>query len=115
MALTMTRTRTQKALDSLARLIADIHGEIALLEKLIDQHHTDTKLLQAMKARHAILLADKEAVYLTVRQFDEALDPTRIGISERWLKRFGRIGSAAAVQRYIAALLQSSRIEDCSH
>lgn len=35
MALTKTRTRTQTALTSLALLIANVHGELALVEKLL--------------------------------------------------------------------------------
>lgn len=36
MALTMTRTRTQTTLTKLAMLVANVHGELALVERLLD-------------------------------------------------------------------------------
>lgn len=37
MALTKTRTRTQTTLTKLAMLVANVHGELALVEKLLDE------------------------------------------------------------------------------
>lgn len=37
MALTMTRTRTQTTLTKLAMLVANVHGELALVERLLDE------------------------------------------------------------------------------
>lgn len=37
MALTMTRTRTQTTLTKLAMLVANVHGELAFVERLLDE------------------------------------------------------------------------------
>lgn len=36
MALTMTRTRTQTALTKLAEMVANVHGEMAFLDELLE-------------------------------------------------------------------------------
>lgn len=85
-ALTMTRTRTQTALTHLAKAIAAVHGELALLDALgpllLDS-------AEALERRRAALLADRAALYLTLRQFDEALAGRDIGTSPDWLKACG--------------------------
>ena len=52
--------------------------------------------------RRGELLAMRDALYVTLRQFDPALDPTTIGATEEWLKPFGR--GMAGRRRYEAAL-----------
>src|SRR5690606_29034579 len=86
MALTMTRTRTQTTLTRLAQATAEVHAELALIEAL-------TLLLPAsclqLVARRQHLLLERDALYLTLRQFDEEIDGQVIGQSWRWLRRGG--------------------------
>lgn len=116
MAVTRTRTRTQSALNALAKLIAETHGELQVLESLLRPAEADGgKVLRQRKAvevavgaperleaRKHRLVADRDALYATLRQFDAELDPTTIGVSFEWLKKFGR--GQASVRRYLNSL-----------
>ncbi|MFO1336867.1 MAG: hypothetical protein U1F53_01300 [Burkholderiaceae bacterium] len=104
MALTMTRTRTQKALTKLAERVAAVHGELAYVEGRLDAGDVELReeLREGLARRHGELMAMREALYVTLRQFDSALDPTAIGSSDEWLKPFGR--GTAGRRRYEAAL-----------
>lgn len=97
MAMTMTRTRTQTALTKLAERVAAVHGELAYLEGRLGED-LGTELREGMARRRAELLATREALYVTLRQFDSALEPTAIGAMEDWLKPFGR--GTAGKKRY---------------
>lgn len=78
MALTTSRTRTQTALTKLVRLVANIHGELALMEGFAAEspEHDEVRI-----GRRQRLQADRDALYATIRQFDPVLDPTAIGAS----------------------------------
>jgi hypothetical protein len=102
MALTMTRTRTQTALNRLASLVGNLHGELRAVDRLL-QDRPEYK--QVLLARRLKLEADRDAVYLTLKQFDPELDGTRIRALEEWLKPFGKRGSKIAIRRYLGALL----------
>lgn len=105
MALTKTRTRTQTALTRLAMLIANVHGELALVDRLLvnPAELTDAKL-QGLSAKRAELRELRTALYASLRQFDPGLDPADIGSDDGWLKKFGRGGGTLAVERYLKAL-----------
>ena len=89
MALTMTRTRTQTALTTLAERVAAVHGELAYLEGRLGGV-LRAEVREGMARRSVELLPTREALYVTLRQFDPALDPTTIGATEEWLRPFGR-------------------------
>jgi hypothetical protein len=57
---------------------------------------------QALECRRAVALANRDALYATVRQFDPKLDPESIGTAEGWLKPFGR--GTAGRKRYLRSL-----------
>lgn len=101
MALTMTRTRTQTALTKLVELVANIHGELEFVQRLLTEQSFP---LAAMDARRRQLEATRDALHETLRQFDSAVDPTTIRKSDRWLARHGRAGSGAAVRAYVRSL-----------
>lgn len=111
MALTMTRTRTQTTLTKLAEMVANVHGELEFVEGLLAQDcpavtgatSAEPESRNVLVARRRILLASRNALYATVRQFDPAIDPGRIGVSEGWRLRFGRrgLGTKALVARYL--------------
>jgi hypothetical protein len=103
MALTMTRTRTQTTLTKLAEMVANIHGELAFLEGLLQQP-ADAAVSARLSARRLKLVNDREALYATIRQFDPNIDPECIGSLESWRKRFGRMRTnQGLVRRYLAA------------
>lgn len=98
MALTMTRTRTQTALDRLVNLVANLHGELKTVDWLLKDR---PEYKQALLARRQKLEADRDAVYLTLKQFDPELDGTRIRALDDWMKPYGRRGSKTALLRYL--------------
>lgn len=108
MALTMTRTRTQTTLTKLAQIVANLHGELVALEQLIATHPQHAEALQARKK---VVEADRDALYMTLRQFDPELDPTAIGASDEWWKQYGRRGSRAAVQRYFRCAIAQDNVD----
>lgn len=105
MALTKTRTRTQTALTRLALLIANVNGELALVEGLLaSPGELPDAQLRGLAAKRAELRELRTALYASLRQFDPKLDPTDIGSDDGWLKSFGRGGGKTAVRRYLEAL-----------
>lgn len=104
MALTMTRTRTQTALTSLCKLIANVHGELEFIDWALQYRKHGRKVLVAR--RHA-LVGQRDALYTTLRVFDPALDPTAIGVLQEWLRPFGRKASPRAVGKYVKVHLQA--------
>ncbi len=111
MALTMTRTRTQTTLTKLAEMVANVHGELAFLDGLL---HGATGSMRGMApevqvrlaARQLKLVADRDALYATIRQFDAGIDPAGIGSADGWRAGFGRkgLGARLLLARYLAAL-----------
>lgn len=117
MALTMTRTRTQTALTKLAMFVANVHGELAFVEGLLAQAEEGSEgakgdgcagadALALLNARRQKLLADRDALYATVRRFDPKLDPETIGVGADWKLQFGRRGISTLTlkARYINQL-----------
>lgn len=88
MALTMTRTRTQTALTKLAQLLAECNDELNLCHAVLEQRLVpltgEGKSL--VQARMAALESERQALHVTLRQFDQAIDPSCIGTSRAWLK-----------------------------
>ena len=107
MALTMTRTRTQTTLNRLAVMVANVHGELDFLEGLLAGSEPERELGRDVRAqlefRLAKLLADRAALYATVRQFDPTIEPERIGCAAGWRKGIGskRLGTKVFVARYL--------------
>ena len=97
MALSQTRCRNQTTLTKLATRVASVHGELAYVEGRLDGD-LRPELRQGLTRRRGELLEIREALYVTLRQFDPALDPTAIGTVEDWLKQYGR--GVAARRRY---------------
>lgn len=94
MALTMTRTRTQTTLTRLAKLLADLNGELEFVEWLLGELPDHR---EALTARRESLATNRDAVAATLRQFDPALAVDSVGNAQS--KR-----SRRAVQAYLARL-----------
>lgn len=103
MALTMTRNRTQTTLSKLAERVASVHGELAYVERRLADgtQEMPVGLREGLERRRGELVELREALYVTLRQFDPALDPTCIGSTDGWLKPYGR--GLAARRRYETA------------
>lgn len=79
MALTMTRTRTQAALTRLVKALAGINGELALVDRRLQLAKKGSDAWAVLEQRRFKLIADREALCATIRQFDPMLDPTFVG------------------------------------
>lgn len=106
MALSQTRCRNQTTLTKLATRIASVHGELAYVEGRL-AGDLRPELREGPARRRGELLEIREALYMTLRQFDPALDPTAIGTVEDWLKPYGR--GMAGIQRYEQSLRATCR------
>lgn len=101
MALTMTRTRTQKALTDFCRMVANVHGELEFVDWALQHRQKGREVLLLRRER---LLRERDALYGTLRVFNPALDPAaEIGSLTEWLKPYGRKMSDRAAGRYIRA------------
>ena len=105
MALTMTRTRNQTTLNRLAQRIADLHGELATIERLVLANAGGDHGAEALRQRHAQCELDRDALHRTLKQFDPDLDPTGIGPSDKWLSGYGK-SPATRERNYVLALMQ---------
>lgn len=117
MALTMTRTRTQTTLSKLAEMVANVHGELAILEGLLageagfgapgSMQEMAPDVQVRLAARRLQLVRDRDALYATIRQFDASIDPAGIGSGDGWRKSYGRrLGEPELKRRYLAGLPQ---------
>jgi len=101
MALTMTRTRTQTALTKLVELVANLNGELAFVQSLLDEP-TKLNVHERLQLRRVNLVSNLHALHLTVKQFDPEIDPSSIGVLETWRKQYGRnLGAGALAKRYL--------------
>lgn len=96
MALTMTRTRTQTTLTRLAELLANLNGEVEFVDGLLEGFPGHW---EALTIRRGSLVANRDAVAATLRQFDPGL---AVGAVEAARPKRSR----RAVQRYMAELTQ---------
>lgn len=101
MALTMTRTRTQEALNKLAHGLAEVNGELEFLASLV-QLRKDRQALA--DARRAELERVRDAFFIVIKRYDPDLKPEQIGESYGWRKPFGRKATARTVRRYFQRL-----------
>lgn len=87
MALTMTRTRTQTTLTKLATMLANVHGELAFVESWLSEGDGVPPMLEARRQK---LLADRDALYATIKQFDSSIDPRRVVSAAGWQLAYGK-------------------------
>lgn len=106
MALTMTRTRTQTTLNRLSQMIANVHGELATIDRLVSLETSSDTTTKALLNQRAQREQDKAALYATLIQFDPELDPLRIRLSDEWMRVYGRPGTAAALEKYVADIVK---------
>lgn len=99
MALTMTRTRTQKALMQLVETLANLKGELAFVETWLGEPGAPAKLA----ARRQSLVEQLAALETILRLFDPGLEVGTVAGSEGWTRAFGRrsLSTKAVRRRYL--------------
>lgn len=97
MALTMTRTRTQTALTKLVDLLARVNGELDFVREL------QVEAPEGLAAREVQLVQQRQALMLTIQQFDPELDPEDVGSAADWWPSRRPKTRAGMVRRYLAA------------
>lgn len=107
MALTMTRTRTQTALTKLVELLARVNGELAFVRELLVEAPGHA---EGLRAREKVLVAEREALVLTLHQFESSLDPEAVGCSEDWWPGRRPRTRAGMARRYLEELNSSRQI-----
>lgn len=90
MALTPTRTRTQTTLTKLVKMLAALNGEHAFCTGLLDGGDLSSADLGRLQSHVSRLQAKREALRLTLLQFDPKLDVDSIGALDSWKTRLGR-------------------------
>lgn len=108
MALTMTRTRTATALNDLASRLAEVNGELKFLADLGGLPEGRQELATL---RREELLRLRQALFVVIKRYDEALEPEDIGATFSWMKAFGRKTMPRAVGRYFDARRSSVNTE----
>lgn len=103
MALTMTRTRTQTALNKLALGLAEVNGELEFLAGLAGLRKDRQALAYA---RRAELLRLREAFFVVIKRYDPELEPERIAATHGWMRPYGRKVTARTVRRYFESRTQ---------
>ncbi|UCU92009.1 hypothetical protein [Hydrogenophaga taeniospiralis] len=101
MALTMTRTRTQTALTKLVDLLARVNGELDFVWELQLEAPGHR---EGLDEREAQLLSQRQALRLTIRQFDPELDPEEVGSAADWWPGRRPKTRAGMVRRYLGGL-----------
>lgn len=106
MALTMTRTRTQTTLNKLAEMLANVNGELAFVDGLLQRTGgvaAEPETQARLVARLQKLAGDRAALCATIRQFDAEIDPGRVGTLEGWRLKFGtkRLSARGVEARYL--------------
>ncbi len=101
MALTMTRTRTQTALTKLAERLSNVKGELQFLGELLSQHPEHGA---ALAGRREQLRVKLEALSVTLRQFDESIDPDQIVPGREWRRGYRARSDKALARNYLATL-----------
>lgn len=86
MALTRTRTRTQTALTRLATMVAEVHGEMEFVGRLLAQVEAGKAVFsgeraKALGVKKAALEEKRQALHLTLGQFDPKILLTESGLT----------------------------------
>lgn len=89
MAITLTRTRNQTTLNNLAKMLAGLNGEYSFCTDLLSAGELEAADLVRLRAHVGDLEAKREALRLTLLQFDPKLDVDSIRGTDTWRSRFG--------------------------
>lgn len=108
MALTPSRTRNQTTLNNLAKMLAALNGEYGFCIGLLEVGELESADVDRLRKHVAGLESKREALRLTLLQFDPKLDVDSIRGLDTWRGRFGsRRLSEVKLHTRILAELQS--------
>jgi hypothetical protein len=106
MAVTPSRTRNQTTLNNLAKMLAGLNGEYSFCTNLLNAGALEGADLVRLRTHLAGLESKREALRLTLLQFDPKLDVDSIRGADTWRTRFGNKGlSAATLKKRLLARL----------
>lgn len=88
MAITHSRTRNQTTLNNLANMLAGLNGEYSFCTDLLNAGELEGADLVRLRTHLARLEAKREALRLTLLQFDPKLDVGAIRGTDTWRARF---------------------------
>lgn len=106
MAITHSRTRNQTTLNNLANMLAGLNGEYSFCTDLLNAGQMEAADLVRLRTHVAGLEAKREALRLTLLQFDPKLDVDSIRGTDTWRARFGnkRLSTKLLTGRLLAAV-----------
>jgi hypothetical protein len=106
MAVTPSRTRNQTTLNNLAKMLAGLNGEYSFCTDLLNAGELEGADLVRLRTHVAGLESKREALRLTLLQFDPRLDVDSIRGTETWRARLGHtnLSSAGLRSRLLAEL-----------
>jgi hypothetical protein len=104
MALTRSRTRNQTTLTKLAKMLASLNGELAFCTGLLDAGELNATDAERLRIHVMGLQAKREALRLTLLQFDPKLDVASIRGMDTWEVRLGRksLSARSLLRRLLA-------------
>jgi hypothetical protein len=89
MAITHSRIRNQTTLDNLAKMLAGLNGEYGFCRGLLDACELESADADRLRKHVAGLETKREALRLTLLQFDPKLDVESIRGLDTWQVRLG--------------------------
>jgi len=89
MAVTPSRIRNQTTLNNLANMLAGLNGEYSFCTDLLNAGELEGADLVRLRTHLAGLESKREALRLTLLQFDPKLDVDSIRGTDAWRTRFG--------------------------
>ena len=106
MAITHSRIRNQTTLNNLAKMLAGLNGEYEFCGGLLEAGELESADAGRLQKHVAGLETKREALRLTLLQFDPKLDVDSIRGLGTWRKRFGsrRLSEANLHNRLLAEL-----------
>lgn len=96
MAITPSRIRNQTTLNNLANMLAGLNGEYSFCTDLLNAGELEGADLVRLRTHLAGLESKREALRLTLLQFDPKLDVDSIRATDTWKSRLGRKGLSRA-------------------
>ena len=106
MAVTPSRTRNRTTLNNLAKMLADLNGEYDFCAALLKGGELEIADAALLQKHVAILETKREALRLTLLQFEPQLDVDSIRGLDTWRKRLGgkRLSTGGLKCRLLAQL-----------
>ena len=107
MAITASRTRNRTTLNNLAKMLAGLNGEYGFCLQLLEAGELGSAVIERLQKHVAVLATKREALRLTLLQFDPQLDVDSIRGLDSWQTRFGgkRASDSTLKSRLVAEVM----------